>query len=393
MKRNSLTKGLVVSVTLSAFLIGCGGDSKEDKGEDIRLTHIEGYAVDGYLKNATVCLDLNSDGICQKTEPISKTSKDGSYKLDIHEDIQKNPNFHKSMILVYGGTDLDTGTAFNGKLLASHDGQKVHVTPMTTLVAKAIQKELKENKKLTKEELETIQDEQKQKVADIFGLRFDDIDKDPVRLKDENPRLLQESLKLQKTLEAINIDKDKNGIEKAYEQLAKNLKDVKNKEGLDILLQRSYKNHTHLKDAQDISKNIDKSFEKFKDDLDLGKIGLITKEDLKEIKRGKHIHIGMQNKYFNNNIDWDKEFIRSELDDHGIEEITDEQIDTLKEELNGKIEPGIIEKDFERLKDNNDEFMKGIFNKFKNHEKKREKDTHKNITDIKTDNRGINFKR
>jgi hypothetical protein len=389
MKRNSLTKGLVVSVALSAMLTGCGDIENKinDLIEDVRLAYIEGNAVDGYLKDATVCLDLNSDGICQSTEPTAKTSKDGAYKLDISEDVQKNPDFYKAMILVYGGTDLDTGTVFKGKLLASHDGKKVHVTPMTTLVAKAIQKELKADKKLTQKELKTIRDEHKQRVADVFGLRVDDIDRDPVELKDANPKLIQESLKLQKTLEAINIDKDKDGIEEAYEKLAENLKDVKSEEGLEVLLQKSYKNHAHLEDAQNIGKNLDESFEKFKDDLDLGKIGLITKEDLKELKRGNHVKVGQENRYFKDAVDWEKELIKSELDDHDID-VTDEQLNALKDRFDGEIKPGSIKKDFEKFKDDDDEFMKGIFDRFKGDDKEKERNEQENKEDTTEEETG-----
>jgi hypothetical protein len=371
MKRNSLTKGLVVSVALSAFLTGCGtiDDLKNDFIEEIKQAYIEGKAVDGYLQNATVCLDLNSDGICQETEPNTKTAKDGSYKLDISEDIEKNPDFYKAMVLVYGGTDKDTGVEFKGKLLASHDGKEVHVTPMTTLVAKAIQNELKSDQKLTQKELETIRSEHRQKVANLFGLSVDDIEKDPVAIKDTNPKLIQESLKLQKILEAINIDKDKDAIEDGYEKLAENLKDAGEEQDLNALLEKAYKDHTHLNDAQKIVENIDKSFEKFKDDLDLSKIGLITKEDLKELERGEHVKVGQENRYFNDDIDWDKELIKSELDDHGVTDVTDDQIEAIKDKLGDNIEPGIIEKDLEKLKDEDDELMKGIFDKFNDHDK------------------------
>ena len=96
MKRNSLFKGIMLSVAVSAVLTGCGSETKSDINLDdenidkiVKATTISGKAIDGYLQYSTVCLDISQDGYCQSTEPMTTTLKDGSFTLDISPEIQK----------------------------------------------------------------------------------------------------------------------------------------------------------------------------------------------------------------------------------------------------------------------------------------------------------------
>ncbi len=379
MKRNSVLKSIAVSVALSTVLAGCGSSSSTDDNS-LKATTISGKAVDGYLQYSTVCLDISGDGYCQSTEPMTTTDKDGSFKLDITPEIQQNKDFSKAMLLVYGGKDVDSGADFRGKLFAPQDAKVVNITPITTLVAKAVQKELKANPKLSKEDIDKKVQEQKQKVADVFGLEVSELVKDPVAEKEKgNDKLIKEALKLHKAVEAVNIDGDNDALEDVYEILAESLEQAQR----DGLFDVAFKDDSQkLKIAKEIDNNIELAFEKL--DGDLEKIAHIAKEDMKKIKNNEDIKLDEDDEIFSyDDAQWDDMFIRSGLDDIGIENPTDEEINKLKEKIGDEhIKPGFIFEKKDELKDSDDQFFKNIFEKIE-HKKQDKKD---DVTDIDSEN-------
>jgi hypothetical protein len=379
MKRNSLTKGLVVSVALSAFLTGCGSlDTIVDEVKDsvdsdlvekiekqLSTISINGKAVDGYLQYATVCLDMNKDGYCQSTEPMSTTEVDGSFKLDISPEIQKSDDFTEAMLLVYGGRDKDTGTDFRGKLFAPSDDKVVNISPITTLVAKAVQQELKEGKKLSKEEMKEKVEASKEQVAKVFGLEVEDLTKDPVAEKDSNPKLIKETLKIQKAVEAMNIDGDNDDLEKLYEQLAEKLESVEQDKGIDALLDEAFVDDAKIQIAKDVGTNIEKSFDKL--DGDLEKIAFVTKQDMKKIKKDETIIRNNEDALFQDEIVWEDEYIKADLEEIGISNPSNEDIEKIKEQI-GDIKPGTIFDKKDEFKDLDDNNFKEIFDKIEQKE-------------------------
>jgi hypothetical protein len=379
MKRNSLTKGLVVSVALSAFLTGCGSlDTIVDEVKDsvdsdlvekiekqLSTISINGKAVDGYLQYATVCLDMNKDGYCQSTEPMSTTEVDGSFKLDISPEIQKSDDFTEAMLLVYGGRDKDTGTDFRGKLFAPSDDKVVNISPITTLVAKAVQQELKEGKKLSKEEMKEKVEASKEQVAKVFGLEVEDLTKDPVAEKDSNPKLIKETLKIQKAVEAMNIDGDNDDLEKLYEQLAEKLESVEQDKGIDALLDEAFVDDAKIQIAKDVGANIEKSFDKL--DGDLEKIAFVTKQDMKKIEKNQFKKREDTDDLFKDNIVWEDEYIKADLEEIGISNPSNEDIEKIKEQI-GDIKPGTIFDKKDEFKDLDDNNFKEIFDKIEQKE-------------------------
>ena len=69
---------------------------------------------------------------------MTLTDEDGGFTLTVSSDHKAHTNYSTAQLLVYGGQDSDTGTDFIGKLKAPNDGEKVNVTPLTTLVAEIV---------------------------------------------------------------------------------------------------------------------------------------------------------------------------------------------------------------------------------------------------------------
>ncbi len=365
MKRNSVKSLALVSIALSTFLVGCGGNPASSDGTDVdnsKVTKsIEGKAVDGYLQYATVCLDLNKDGYCQAGEPTTQTLEDGSFKLDISADIQKDPNFDQAMLLVYGGKDVDSGDDFIGKLLAPADSDKIVVTPITTLVAKAVQEEIKD-KKLSKDEIKKEIEAKKALVAKILDLKREDIDKDPVKLYKEkrDKKLLEKAIKLHKVAQALAEDNNDNSVEKVYDKLAKTLdkiKDISDDDPLDALLDESFNDDLLIKAKIEKAKKLSKKIEKALDKLeDMQKVSVLIDDDIERIKEGKDIEDIELSQLPKSEEEWEKKFLERDLD----KKIDDEKFQAIKAKI-GKIKPGTVIKMKEKLK--NDDKLKDIYEK------------------------------
>jgi hypothetical protein len=367
MKRNPVLKSIIVSVALSAVFAGCGSSSSSSSSTEDKSTQISGYAVDGYLKFATVCLDINKDGYCQDIEPMTSTKENGSFTLDIKPEVQKKDGYDEAMLLVYGGVDVDTGDDFKGKLLAPADSKEISVTPLTTIVAKMVQEDLKESDKPSKEVIKQKIEEAKAKVAKALGIDIEDLTKDPVAQIKTNSKLIKEALKIQKSIEAYN-DENSDDMEELYEKLAKHIKEsnLNGEKGADMIL----KNALNLKDddkAVKVAEGIDKAFDDF--DGDLQKVSFVTKKLQKNRKVQWEKLKGYDDK------EWSDEFIKSDLEDIGIDDISDEDIQKVKDLLgdNVKVKPGIVKEFKEKFKDSDDGFEKEIYHKFKDFDSKKEK--------------------
>lgn len=98
-----------------------------------------GKVVDGYVRSALVCLDVNHNNECDDDEPFSRTRSDGSYKLDVSGVSADDRN--KARVIVIGGIDSDTGLPFSGVLRAPLRGDAqghTHVSPLTTLLSQKV---------------------------------------------------------------------------------------------------------------------------------------------------------------------------------------------------------------------------------------------------------------
>ncbi len=422
MKRNTLLKSITISIALSALLAGCGStttagsQSQNDTPQNQNIVEpstISGKAIDGYLQYATVCLDLSKDGYCQNTEPTTQTDENGSFTLTITPEIEKNENFKTAMLLVYGGKDVDTGDDFKGKLLAPKDGSTIMVTPINTLIAKAVQKELEKYPEMTEEEiLEKIQ-EHRRKVAETLEIPEDEINKDPVVLHQQGKSAaMQKTLQLQKAVEALLIADDEIAIdqdrtEKIYEALAEGMNDMQPDEsGIDTLLEKTLTKAREdqkikaslggeevlkLGDAaKKIAQNVEQRFqgfdeeEKRKPDF-LQKIAAYTEVDLQKVKIAFDKNdteqqiagqITVDEQIFQYDFDWEMKYIENDLMRMGIENPSEDLIASIKELFSDQdeIKPGMVFAKKEYFKQSNDPELQILYPKIVRYlDKKREK--------------------
>jgi len=80
MKRKSL---FISALSAAVLLAGCGV-SNNDEGENVQTEFnytISGSVIDGPVKQAKVCADLNYNGVCDTGEPSALTDENGSFTL------------------------------------------------------------------------------------------------------------------------------------------------------------------------------------------------------------------------------------------------------------------------------------------------------------------------
>lgn len=130
-KLKRLTLGLA-SASLFA-LHGCGGSSSPAIDS---TTSVSVRVIDGAIQNAMVCLDKNSNGLCDTGEPSGKTGPDGSVSLVIDTaDVGKYP------VLAVVGTDAidaDTGAVPVAFTMSTPADSTAVVSPLTTLVQQMV---------------------------------------------------------------------------------------------------------------------------------------------------------------------------------------------------------------------------------------------------------------
>ncbi|AEG31759.1 hypothetical protein [Thiomicrospira cyclica] len=128
--RNKFTLSLLFApILVVSGCLGGGGDGGTDS------LSITGVAIDGYLGQATVCLDLNRNMVCDDNEPRAITAADGTYTIT--GVTQAQINSFPVVVEAIAGTTTDTD--LNGDLiprsfsLTSPPGQGAVVSPLTSL--------------------------------------------------------------------------------------------------------------------------------------------------------------------------------------------------------------------------------------------------------------------
>ena len=112
------------ALTTALLVSACGGGSSSPPAS---ATSSSGFAVDGYLSAATVLCDANSNGSGDTGEATVSTDSSGFFKF--------TPACSAPLVAT-GGTNVDTGLPFTGKLKAP-TGSTV-VSPLTTLLAEGM---------------------------------------------------------------------------------------------------------------------------------------------------------------------------------------------------------------------------------------------------------------
>ncbi len=131
-----------LSIVASSLLLltACGGSSDDSmkpggttSQPEPRKVIISGKVVDGPIRGAKVCLDVNENLKCDKGEPTDEqTDSDGSYNISVDE------GTIKGNIISEGGIDTDDDSPVMGILrtkIEFHENMsEVNITPATTLM-------------------------------------------------------------------------------------------------------------------------------------------------------------------------------------------------------------------------------------------------------------------
>ncbi|SMY16248.1 hypothetical protein [Photobacterium aquimaris] len=143
------TIALAISSTL--LLSACGGGGGSDSDNTTSTRSIQGKAIDGYVKGATVGLDLNFNGKLDAGEPTTITGDNGAYILDIKaNDAASCADYVPTIVDVpVGAVDEDLGvveTAYTMTIAPAifipTDKDLRDITPLTTVLWDNIQRDL-----------------------------------------------------------------------------------------------------------------------------------------------------------------------------------------------------------------------------------------------------------
>ena len=127
-KKSALLMGLLAAIGL----VACGGGSNSTTPTNT----VSGKVVDGYIANATVCVDLNKNQTCDPGEPSTTSDSNGAYTLSFTGDLS-------NLIIVadvFGNAiDKDDGITMSeaGRTPYSMSAPAINasvISPLTTLV-------------------------------------------------------------------------------------------------------------------------------------------------------------------------------------------------------------------------------------------------------------------
>lgn len=128
-----LRQGILLMAAVG--LVACGGGGGSGGG-GATPTAVEGVAIDGYLRYAKACLDLNDNLVCEVGEPYDFTDTNGRYSLTAPSAAVANS--HRVIVEVIGGLTIDadapTAAIPNSYVLTAPLGQHQLITPISSMV-------------------------------------------------------------------------------------------------------------------------------------------------------------------------------------------------------------------------------------------------------------------
>ena len=178
--RKHIYNSFIASVLLATFT-ACGSDGEESTTtapSPINKITFSGVAIDGYIRNASVCLDTNINGTCDAGEPTTETHLDGTFTFN---DVEVDDDMLMP-IIVTGGYDTATGKVFTGilrNIVNTKDiksASALTITPLSDLAAISFLASPDKSKTA----LETI----KSNTASSLGLSVTQFDSDPMQDKE-----------------------------------------------------------------------------------------------------------------------------------------------------------------------------------------------------------------
>ena len=131
--------GLLLGSAAVLALAACGGGGEGSTATPAENAPtgptISGKAIDGYLENALVCLDMNGNNVCDAGEPSAVTDDNGSYSLAVSGDMTGKRVLVQATTATKDkarpGYTFPAGFSLSA-LVDGTTGQ--HVTPLTTMV-------------------------------------------------------------------------------------------------------------------------------------------------------------------------------------------------------------------------------------------------------------------
>ncbi len=136
------THALLLSTLCTAVLSACG-----DSSDGASTTSVSGVVADGYLKGATVCVDLNHNARCDPGEPVSaETDAEGRYTI---AGVPEGGAASSPIVAVVPATAQDSddtpfdpdATVGSSFVLMAPAGKGAFVSPLSTLVQAALLEE------------------------------------------------------------------------------------------------------------------------------------------------------------------------------------------------------------------------------------------------------------
>ena len=135
-----MIKLLFIAVIM--FVFSACDDSIFIEGTDINTAEDQnisfgGIIVDGYISGATVCLDFDTNDLCDENEPTTISDENGIFSF-VSEDLN---TYDFIQIIASGGTDTATNKDFNGELKSIvntstlSQNSSLIINPLTDLVA------------------------------------------------------------------------------------------------------------------------------------------------------------------------------------------------------------------------------------------------------------------
>ncbi|MCX8517011.1 MAG: hypothetical protein ORN29_02940 [Rhodoferax sp.] len=129
-----------ISLATVALISACGGGtSSTSSGSSTSATTLSGQVIDGYIKGATVCLDLNGNNACDSGEPSTTSGDKGAYSLSVPAGTDISGLHVIASVPATGATDTDdSGTAtpvITGYTMLSPASMAIVVSPLTTVIS------------------------------------------------------------------------------------------------------------------------------------------------------------------------------------------------------------------------------------------------------------------
>lgn len=133
----------LVTVLSASVLFGCSAieDDDEDSATTPTATEsLSGKVADGYLSGAKVCLDLNSNKVCDDGEPSTTSTSGGEFTLDnvTQEQLDSAP----LLVEIIVGETIDednAGVTIDKKYTLSAPAGYEFISPLTTMVQSEIE--------------------------------------------------------------------------------------------------------------------------------------------------------------------------------------------------------------------------------------------------------------